>query len=160
MTKLKTLEEEIGVDRAEIDKNLHILDDREQDIIEFCYGSADVEGHTAAVAAAIFDISKDRVRQLRLRALGKLNYHVHFQGKNLSGGNIFGTTDQPRKNYRSTAESALLMLINAEVAEYVDDLPCKAEVLKSQAILMLFQLLEPNLNDVQMAQIDRLKQQI
>jgi hypothetical protein len=52
------------------------------------------------------------------------------------------------------------MLINAEVAEYVDDLPCKAEALRSQAILTLFEVLEADLSDEQMAQIDRLKQQI
>jgi hypothetical protein len=53
-------------------------------------------------------------------------------------------------------EIVFLMLINAEVAEYVDDLPCKAEALRSEAILMLFQLVEADLSDEQLEQIDRL----
>jgi hypothetical protein len=61
---------------------------------------------------------------------------------------------------KDIVENAFLMLVNAEVAECVDDLPCKAEALRSHAILTLFQLLEPDLNEVQMAQIDRLKQKI
>ena len=61
---------------------------------------------------------------------------------------------------KETVVLVFLKLINAEVAEHVDDLPCKAVAMRSEAILILHELVKDDLNldDCQRQQLERLKQ--
>ena len=73
-TALQTLQ------RDELKKALHTLTRREQRVLELRYGLNDKEPHTLEQAGRVFDLSRERIRQIQNEALDKLR-HPRIRGR-------------------------------------------------------------------------------
>ena len=64
--------------RIELDKILSVLDEREREIIE-CYFGVNIEGEpmTLETIGERFKLSKERIRQIKEKAIRKLRHNVH-----------------------------------------------------------------------------------
>ena len=64
--------------KIELDKILSVLDEREREIIE-CYFGVNVEGEpmTLETIGERFKLSKERIRQIKEKAIRKLRHNVH-----------------------------------------------------------------------------------
>jgi RNA polymerase primary sigma factor len=63
-----------GIMSDEIQRALDKLDDRERDILKLRYGMEDGHPRTLKDVAKVFNISKERIRQIEMKALGKLRH--------------------------------------------------------------------------------------
>ena len=58
--------------RAEIERSLSTLSQREADVIKFYYGLNGVHAHTLEEIGAKFDLTRERVRQIKEKAINRL----------------------------------------------------------------------------------------
>ena len=73
-------EEEIVDERIkrQLNKTLSVLDEREQDIIESYYGvNRDLEPMTLEAIGEKYDLTKERIRQIKEKAIRKLRHNAH-----------------------------------------------------------------------------------
>ena len=69
--------------REAIEKELHTLTPREEQVIKLRYGLTDGRPRTLEEVGQEFDITRERIRQIEAKALRKLRNHSH--AKNLRG---------------------------------------------------------------------------
>jgi RNA polymerase primary sigma factor len=64
--------------KIELDRILSVLDEREREIIE-CYFGVNIEGEpmTLETIGERFKLSKERIRQIKEKAIRKLRHNVH-----------------------------------------------------------------------------------
>ena len=72
-----------NVQLEKIDKLLNMLDKRESKVIQLRFGLKDSSPHTLAETGKLFKISRERVRQIELKALRKLRHIIGNKDKQL-----------------------------------------------------------------------------
>lgn len=67
--------------RAELDKTLEILDDREREIVESYFGltkDSEIGAMTLEAIGERYGLTKERIRQIKEKAIRKLRHNAHF----------------------------------------------------------------------------------
>ena len=66
--------------KQDIEDALATLDDRERSVVQLYFGLEDGSEMTLAEIGSIFDLSRERIRQIKDRALSKLRHSSRQQG--------------------------------------------------------------------------------
>jgi RNA polymerase primary sigma factor len=68
------------VQSSYIDQAMSILNERERTIIEMRYGLKDGHSHTLDEVSMLFKLTRERIRQIEVKALRKLRYPERYDG--------------------------------------------------------------------------------
>lgn len=66
--------------RKYIEQAMHVLNPREQTIIEMRYGLKDGHSYTLDEVSVVFKLTRERIRQIEVKALRKLRYPERYEG--------------------------------------------------------------------------------
>jgi len=66
--------------RKEVERSLHVLTAREADVIRLYFGLAGNENHTLEEIGTIFSLTRERVRQIKEKAIRRLKHTGSIQG--------------------------------------------------------------------------------
>ncbi|HET9918520.1 MAG TPA: sigma-70 family RNA polymerase sigma factor [Ktedonobacteraceae bacterium] len=65
--------------REYIEQAMHVLNERERDIIELRYGLVDGRSHTLDEVSVMYKLTRERIRQIEVKALRKLRYPDRYE---------------------------------------------------------------------------------
>lgn len=82
---------------AALDGMLARLMDREREIVELRYGLTGEDTYTLEQMARYMGITRERVRQIEVRAMGKMRYAAHSVGATITGLEVQGPPPEPPK---------------------------------------------------------------